>query len=163
MSRESAMARVKARPLARRGAVAWAGAIMLAALDVAAAPLRAPAAAPLPAVLPDVGASIFRICGAFVLVVALFLGGVWMFRNWQRVALRKNGGAKLNLLEVKSLGQRQALYVVGYRQQRMLLASSPAGVTLLSHLPSAEEEAAIDPVPNVSFADALKHVLSQRQ
>ncbi|HZM01867.1 MAG TPA: hypothetical protein VFC44_02490, partial [Candidatus Saccharimonadales bacterium] len=81
----------------------------------------------LPGALPNAGASICRVFGALILVIALFLGGVWLFRNWQRLAIQKGGGAKLNLIEVKSLGQRQALYVVGYQQQRMLLASSPAG------------------------------------
>jgi hypothetical protein len=45
----------------------------------------------------------------------------------------------------------------------MLLASSPAGVTLLSHLPSAGEAEKSAPAANLSFAEALKHVLSQRQ
>jgi flagellar biogenesis protein FliO len=67
------------------------------------------------------------------------------------------------LLEVKSLGQRQAIYVVGYQQQRMLLASSPAGVTLLSHLPEAGEAETAAPAANLSFAEAFQHVLSRRQ
>jgi flagellar biogenesis protein FliO len=110
--------------------------------------------------LPDTGASVIRVFGALFVVIALFLGGVWMFRNWQRFAVQKNGGAKLNLIEVKSLGQRQALYVVGYEQQRMLLASTPAGVTLVSHLPEAETkvEAA---APKLSFAEAFQHVLNR--
>ena len=109
------------------------------------------------------GASVFRVCGAFVVVLALFFGAVWLFRNWQRLATQKNGGAKLNLLEVKSLGQRQAIYVVGYEQQRMLVGSSPAGVTLLSHLPSAEDAGKAPAATNLSFSEALKHVLTQRQ
>ena len=105
---------------------------------------RPPATRPRPSTLalPDAGASVFRVMGALILVIAVFLGGVWLFRNWQRLATKKSGGAKLNLLEVKSLGQRQSLYVVGYQQQRMLLASSPAGITLVSHLPAAEESEA---------------------
>jgi len=160
---ESAMARFKALALARGGALAWLTALFLAALDVSAEPLAAAHYPTLPSALPNAGASIFRVCGAFVVVVALFLGGVWLFRNWQRLAVRKSGGAKLTLIEVKSLGQRQAIYVVGYQQQRMLLASSPAGVTLLSHLPSAGEAEKTASATNVSFAEALKHVLSQRQ
>ena len=116
-----------------------------------------------PASLPDTGASVFRVFGAFFVVVALFLGGVWLYRNWQRFSVKKSGGAKLNLIEVKSLGQRQAIYVVGYQQQRMLLGASPAGITLLSHLPAAGEAEAADPTPNLSFTEALQHVLSKRQ
>jgi flagellar biogenesis protein FliO len=160
---ECAMARIKALALAPGGALAGLAAMFLAALDVSAEPLDATRCSALPSALPNAGASVFRVCGAFVVVVALFLGGVWLFRNWQRLAVQKNGGAKLNVIEVKSLGQRQALYVVGYQRQRMLLASSPAGVTLLSHLPSAGEAEKDAPAANVSFAEALKHVLSQRQ
>lgn len=113
--------------------------------------------------VPDAGASIFRVFGALILVVTIFLGGVWLYRNWQRLAVQRGGGAKLNLIEVKSLGQRQALYVVGYQQQRMLLASTPNGVTLVSHLPAAEEAPEAAPAPKLSFAEAFQHVLSRKQ
>jgi flagellar biogenesis protein FliO len=115
------------------------------------------------ATLPDAGASVVRVCGAFCLVVALFLAGVWLFRNWQKFAIRKNGGAKLALLEAKSLGQRQAIYVVGYQQQRLLLATSPAGVTLISHLPDADEEEPKPGSTSVGFTEVLQHVLSRKQ
>jgi flagellar biogenesis protein FliO len=150
---------ISASRMARTG---WLTTLFMAAFAVSAEPLDAPHALTVPGALPNAGASIFRVCGAFVLVVAIFLGGVWLFRNWQRLAVRKNGAAKLNLIEVKSLGQRQAIYVVGYQQQRMLLASSPAGVTLLSHLPSAEETETAAPAQNLSFAEAFQHVLSRK-
>jgi len=118
----------------------------------------------LPGALPDAGASVVRVFGALALVVGIFLGGVWLFRNWQRFTIQKGGGPKLNVLEVRSLGQRQALYIVGYQQQRMLLASSPAGVTLLSHLPAAEEaEISAAPATKMSFAEAFQHVLTRKQ
>jgi flagellar biogenesis protein FliO len=94
-------------------------------------------------------------------VIALFLGGVWLFKNWQRVALRKGGAPKLSVLEVKSLGQRQALYVVGYEQQRMLIASSAAGVTLVSHLPEAGASAP-EAAPSMTFVEAFQQVLSRK-
>jgi flagellar protein FliO/FliZ len=115
-----------------------------------------------PSALPDAGASVVRVFGALLLVIALFLGGVWLFRNWQRLTIQKNGGAKLNLIEVKSLGQRQALYVVGYQQQRMLLASTPAGITLVSHLPEAEETKTPEAPPKLSFAEAFQLVLNRK-
>jgi flagellar biogenesis protein FliO len=118
--------------------------------------------AALPSALPDMGGSVLRVMGAFILVVCLFLGGVWLFRNWQRLALRKGGAPKLSVLEVKSLGQRQAIYVVGYQQQRMLLASSPAGVTLVSHLPAAGEDEAAAPPTALNFTEALQQVLSRK-
>jgi|SRR5579863_6611475 len=119
--------------------------------------------------LPDAGPSVVRVFGALILVTAVFLGGVWLFKNWQRLTLRKGGAPRLNVIEVKPLGQKHAIYVVGYDQQRMLLAASPGGVTLLSHLPSAEEAAA-QPAEQVaeaatarpSFAEAFRQVLSRK-
>jgi flagellar biogenesis protein FliO len=111
--------------------------------------------------LPDMGASLLRVVGALVAVIALFLAGVWLFKNWQRLTSRKASAPKLNVLEVRSLGQRQAIYVVGYEQQRMLLASSSAGVTLLSHLPSVEAEPSLE-TPKMSFAQAFQQVLARK-
>jgi flagellar biosynthetic protein FliO len=109
------------------------------------------------------GASVVRVMGALAVVLALFLAGVWLFKNWRRLASRKGAAPKLNVLEVRSLGQRQAIYVVGYEQQRLLLASSSAGVTLLSHLPSAEAEAEPLPAaPRMCFAEAFQQVLARK-
>lgn len=119
----------------------------------------------LPTPLPDAGASLIRVFGALALVVALFLGGVWLFRNWQRLTLRRGAAPRLNVLEVRSLGGRHALYVVGYEQERFLLASSPSGVNLLSHLPTAEDiESTNETEPaSPSFTEALTHVLRGRR
>ena len=60
------------------------------------------------------------------------------FLKWQLALKRGGRSAQLQIIETRSLGGRHALYVVGYQQQRLLLASSPAGVTLVSHLPGAD-------------------------
>jgi flagellar biogenesis protein FliO len=113
--------------------------------------------------LPDAGSSVFRVLGALALVTAIFLGGVWLFRNWQRLSIRKGNSPRLNVIEVKSLGQRQSLFVVGYEQQRMLLASSPAGVTLVTHLPVAEEvQGGPQAAARMSFTEAFQQVLSRK-
>lgn len=119
------------------------------------------AAALAPPELPNVGASLLRVLGALALVIALFLGGVWLIRNWQRFAARRGGVPRLNVLEVRSLGGRHAIYVVGYEQERFLVASSPGGVNLLSHLPPSDGEAApSEPVtPAMSFPQTLARVL----
>ena len=88
--------------------------------------------------LPEAGLSVLRLFGALAFVLAFFLGGVWLFRNWQRFLVQKGKAPKLTVLEMKGLGYRHGLYLIGYQQQRLLLASSPAGVTLVSHLPDAE-------------------------
>jgi flagellar biogenesis protein FliO len=120
-----------------------------------AAPLVAPA-------LPDAGLSIVRVFGALVLVIGIFLGGIWLFKNWQRLAVQRGRAPKLNVLETRSLGGRHAIYVVGYDQERFLISSSPGGVNLLSHLPTATEgeaDATAKNSPAPSFAQALTQVL----
>ena len=110
---------------------------------------------------PDVGMSLLRVMGALVLVLGIFLAGVWLFRNWQRLAVRRGRAPKLNVLEIRSLGGRQSIYVVGYEQERFLLASSPAGVNFLTHLPGAgnEETSASEAKPQMPFSQALAQVL----
>jgi flagellar biogenesis protein FliO len=111
--------------------------------------------------LPDMGASLLRVVGALLVVIAVFLAGVWLFKNWQRLTLRRGAAPKLSVLEVQALGQRQTIYVVGYEQQRMLIASSSSGVTLLSHLPSADGEP-LEAAPKLSFAQAFQQVLARK-
>jgi flagellar biogenesis protein FliO len=121
----------------------------------AAAPLTSPS-------LPDASLSVFRVFGALALVIGLFLGGVWLFRNWQRLAVQRGRGPRLNVLETRSLGGRHSLHVIGYDQERFLIAASPGGVNLVSHLPAAgeAEPAAAEKIsPTPSFAQALTQVL----
>ena len=121
----------------------------------AAAPLSLPAPTPI-----DLGLML-RVFGDLALVLAIFLGGVWLFRNWQRLTIKRHGAPRLNILETRSLGGRHALYVVGYEQERFLIASSPAGVNLVSHLQPATDAAPekTDAPPQPSFAQSLTQVL----
>lgn len=121
----------------------------------ATAPLTAPS-------LPDPTFSVLRIFGALALVIGIFLGGVWLFRNWQRLTQQRGRTPKLNLLETRSLGGRHTIHVVGYQQERFLIAVSPTGVNLLSHLPVAGGEelpAGTNDTAAPSFAGTLAQVL----
>lgn len=115
-----------------------------------------------PELLPGAGVSFVRVMGSLALVLGIFLGGVWLYKNWQRLAIQRGHAPKLNILETRPLGARQALFVVAYEQQRFLVATSPAGVNLLSHLPDADaaptgsNENTSAPMP---FAQALQQVL----
>jgi len=119
--------------------------------------------------LPDSASalfSLFRVLGALALVFAVFFGGLWLFRNWQRALVHKGRAPKLDVLEVKSLGQRHALYVVAYERQRMLVASSPSGITMLTTLPDDETDAARESESGnghkPGFADALRLALQRK-
>lgn len=141
------------------------GAWMVAGAEPAAAlgsTNSVPAALTAPAT-PSLLGPFIRMLGALALVLGLLWGVQWFFRQQQRALVAK-GGARLNVLEVKSLGQRQALYVVGYEQQRLLVASSPQGISLLTQLPDATGDAAAVPLgtPVVSFSDALLQVIGRR-
>jgi flagellar biogenesis protein FliO len=118
-----------------------------------AVPLTAPS-------LPDAGVSFLRVMGALALVIGIFLAGVWLFKNWQRLAVQRGRAPKLNVLEVRSLGGRHTIYVVGYEQERFLISSSPGGVNLLSHLPAATEaDKGSTTTPPPTFTQALSQVL----
>jgi flagellar biogenesis protein FliO len=111
----------------------------------------------------SIALSLVRMIGALALVLAFFAGALWVVKNWQRFVVRNGGASRLNVLEVKSLGYRQALYVVGYEQQRLLLASSPAGVTMLAALPSVDETPAqANVVPPAKFTDIFLNALNRR-
>ena len=109
--------------------------------------------------LPDPGVSLLRIMGALALVIGIFLAGVWLFKNWQRLAIQRGHAPKLSVLEVRSLGGRHAIYVIGYEQERYLISSSPGGVNLLSHLPAATETDKGSTTAPPTFTQALSQVL----
>jgi flagellar biosynthetic protein FliO len=129
---------------------------------LAAAETNLPALSP--SSLPQVGPSIFRVLGAFALVIAIFLGAVWLLKNWQRLMVQRSRAPKLNVLEVRSLGSRQSLYVVAYEQERFLLASSPNGVNLITQLPPSDGEKTGDELAAArpTFAQALSEVLKKK-
>jgi flagellar biogenesis protein FliO len=107
--------------------------------------------------------SFFRVVAALAIVFAVFLGGTWLFRNWQRLTVQRGRTPKLNVLEVKTLGPRHSLYVIGYEQQRFLLSSAPTGVSLLAPLPpatAAETETQLPAPP--TFAETLAKALTPR-
>ncbi len=138
------------------GAVAGLGLVLIAGAASAAEITTPPGDS-----LSGNGLSVLRVFGGLVFVLALFLGVVWLLRNWQRAIAPRGQLPKLNVLEAKSLGNRNTLYVVGYEQQRLLVSSSPTGVTLVSHLPNAELGEPAVPVPP-SFAEALQQVLTRK-
>jgi flagellar biogenesis protein FliO len=111
----------------------------------------------IPSAPPSIGFSVLRMIGALCLVFSLLFGGVWVYRNSARLSPGRGRSAKLKVLESRSLGHRHSIFVVGYDNQRLLLSTSPTGVTMLSHLPEAsteesEAESAQEPPPNFSTA-----------
>ena len=114
-----------------------------------AAEVVAPVSAP-----PSVGFSVIRVIGALCLVLSLLFAGVWAYRNSARFGGGRARAAKLKVIETRSLGHRHSIFVVGYEQQRLLLSTSPTGVTMLTHLPEAAE-AETEAEPAAASAPAL--------
>jgi flagellar protein FliO/FliZ len=122
-----------------------------------------------PAAVPSVGAAVFRMVGSLALVIALFFAAAWIFRNLHRFKAKGADYRKLQVLEAKSLGQRQAVYVVAYEQQRLLIGASAQGLTLLTHLPEGEPQLpsqapsqSTERILPVSFGEALLHALGRK-
>ena len=112
--------------------------------------------------LPTPGLSAIRVFGALIFVLALFFLSAWLFRNWQRITRPRGSAPRLSVLEVRSLGHRHALYVIGYEEQRLLVASSPAGIALITHLPAAEATTELAVLPQApTFAAALQQVFNR--
>ncbi len=84
--------------------------------------------------------SFFRVLISLVVVICIFLGGVWLFKN--RISVSNHGGisGKLKVLESKFIGNRQGLVVVAYGKKRMLLGTSSTGITALGDLPDLTED-----------------------
>ncbi|HEX7860673.1 MAG TPA: FliO/MopB family protein [Verrucomicrobiae bacterium] len=128
---------------------------------VAAENVAATAAAP---AVPSMGAAVFRMVGSLAVVIALFFAGAWLFRNMHRFKAGQSNQRKLQVLEGKSIGPRQAIYVVAYEQQRLLIGSTAQGLTLLMHLPEGQTqtETSSERIVPVSFGEALMHALGRK-
>jgi flagellar biogenesis protein FliO len=103
----------------------------------------------------DAGLSALRMLGALAVVLALFLGGAWLFRNGHMMGLRRGPAPKLQVVETRSLGGRQALHVVRYESQVMLIAAAPSGISFLANLQA--DAPGVEPAPtfSASLAQAM--------
>jgi flagellar protein FliO/FliZ len=137
---------------------------LVALLLTAFVALGAEPSSPSPAV-PSMGAAVFRMVGSLAVVIALFFAAAWLFRNLHRFKAPGSNQRKLQVLEGKSLGPRQAVYVVAYEQQRLLIGSSAQGLTLLTHLPEGEaqpQSQSSERILPVSFGEALMQALGRK-
>jgi flagellar biogenesis protein FliO len=136
---------------------------VLCLLPAAAADIAPPATPP----LEGIGPSLVRMIGAFALVMAAGFGLLYVLRRGIRLSPRGSGAQRrLQVLEVRMLGNRQSLFVVGYDDQKLLLASTATGISLLTHLPAdtASPEAAASPAPPMAptFMEALQHAFGRK-
>ena len=105
--------------------------------------------------------SVVRLFGALGVVFALFMGFIWLWKRWQRLGGQGTVHRKLEILESRSLGNRQSLCVIGYEGRRLLLALSPSGVTLLTSLPDGTEDREPKPGAGTNL-DSFSEILCTR-
>lgn len=111
---------------------------------------------------PGPGGSFLRMLGALIFVIALFLFGVWFFQNHTRFLSKSGKTARLQILEGRALGNRQAVYVVGYDRQRWLVGATPTTISLIGTLPEASEDSApVTPAPP-HFMSVLQQVFNRK-
>jgi flagellar biosynthetic protein FliO len=76
-----------------------------------------------------------QLIGLLLLILGLFAAFAWAVKRWKLLPQLRGGQNRLQIVEVRSLGQRNSLMVVGYGEQRFLLGASNTGLQLLSDLP----------------------------
>ncbi|MBC8244413.1 MAG: FliO/MopB family protein [Verrucomicrobia bacterium] len=82
--------------------------------------------------------SLVQLIGMLLLVLGLFAAFAWAVKRWRLLPQLRGAQNRLQILEVRSLGQRNSLMVVGYEEQRFLIGTSNAGLKLISQLPEEE-------------------------
>lgn len=117
------------------------------AAEPTATPAPASASAPAahttaaPALQLQQGSSTATLTLYLVLLVALLGGGAWLARNGNMLFQPKPKGArKLQLSEMRMLGNRQFLVVAEYEDRKMLLGVCPGRIDYLATLASAEPD-----------------------
>ena len=106
---------------------------------------------------PGPGVDLLRVLGT----VSLLLGAAWIGLHWVRQrpwmvqTLRQR--MRLRVEETRPLGNRSHLHLVVCGDQQFLVASSPAGVSLIADLlPSDPAQAVADPSAAEAFGKVLQ-------
>lgn len=107
-----------------------------AALSVSAAPVAASAstASTASAAGDSVAVASVRMIGMLALIIAGVLGAGRWLRHSRMLGSWKTPQARLQIVETRSLGQRQALCLVACDQREWLVAVGPTGIQMLSPL-----------------------------
>lgn len=102
-----------------------------------------------------------RVTGALAVVVAVGIAGIYFFKRFLGFGIVRGGAQELQILEMKSLGGRQAMYVVGYRSKRFVLGVSPDRIQLVCRLPDEPDSGRSTNGGESEFGPALKEELAK--
>ena len=106
-----------------------------------------------------------RMLGSLVLVLGLLFAGILLFKRWRGLTPGGKQPARIRVLETRSLAQRQTLYLVTCEGQRLLIAGSPMGISLVTQLPAQPAEnlpEALASSPALHFVEALNNALGRK-
>lgn len=148
---------MKSRPC--RGLFAWSVFPVVWSLGAEVGATNHPSAFESPS--DDLLVVFLKLLGSFTVVIGVFLAGAWFFRKSRLFSLYQSKTAHLKILETRSLGYRNSLFVVGYENRRFLLAASSTGINLVSPLPDSMAEDA-DVRSGETFAERLDAAKEQK-
>ena len=103
--------------------------------------------------------------GSLVLVLGILFAGILLFKRWRGSTPGGKRPARIRVLETRSLAQRQTLYLISCEGQRLLIAGSPMGISLVSQLPAQPVEdlpEAMPSSPTLHFVEALNNALGRK-
>ena len=104
---------------------------------------------------PSVGASLMRVVGALVFVVAIAVISLYALKHFTSgKAVRKSPRRSIKVIETTGLGPNRALHVVQAGGKYLLIGSTPNGISLVAEL-SASEAKDSDSEKPVDFAGFL--------
>ena len=83
--------------------------------------------------------SLVQLIGMLLLVLGLFAAFAWSVKRWRLLPQMRGAQNRLQILETKSLGQRNSLMVVGYGEERFLIGTNSTGIQLLGQLPGEKK------------------------
>lgn len=112
----------------------------------------------------DALGSVLRMLGAFIFVIAIFLVFTWFFKNKNGIFGLQHRKGALKIIEVKHIGSRQALIVVGYGKERILVGATANNISFISKLPDEKESEDVDESTpqEQNFFALLKNSLKSR-
>ncbi len=112
---------------------------------------------------PSVAASLLRVVGALVFVVALAVLSLYALKHFSSSKLtRKSPQRSINIIETAGLGPNRALHIVQAGGKFLLVGSTPTQISLVAELNSSDGEET-DPATADDFAGILQSASSAEE
>ena len=75
-----------------------------------------------------------QLFGMLLLLLGIFVVAAWAIKRWRLLPQLREGGQHLKVVESRSLGQRNSILVVQYRDRKFLVGAGSNGVRLIGNL-----------------------------